>query len=867
MRKLIKLFFKNLLTAELVHHPKYRIAVIKWKYVSLRIRTLKKYLLYSTYTLILTILITSAGLYFYFSRGLPTLDELIKYRPNITTTVWSYDGKLIGEYAIEKRYVLPIDRIPKQLIQAFIAAEDARFFEHPGLDFFSILRAFIKNLWEGDVVQGGSTITQQVAKSLLSPEKTLKRKAKEAILAYRIEKNLSKNEILHLYLNQIYLGHGAYGVQAAAKNYFHKDVSELSLAEISTLAGLPQAPSKYSPAINPGKAKERQLYVLYRMLEEGFINIVEATDAMNSELKIYPNEEISRKVVPYFSEYIRKYLEKTFGADTLYREGLTVFTTVDVSMQRAAQKALRKGLFALDKRQGYRGPEKHLKIDEIESYIKTIEAGQKHFSLTEGEVYEGIVIDVNSDKGFTIVKIGQNTAGKIDIKDMRWARKPDPNVLYYRTAVHDPAEVFSEGDVIKVKLVGKADKKGYLDLSLFQEPEVQGAMLSIDPENGFVKMMVGGFDFEKSKFNRAVQSLRQPGSAFKPIIYSAALDKGYTPSSIIVDAPLSFRSNNRNIAWRPQNYDHRFHGPTTLRKALVKSRNIVTIKIVRDLGLEYIIDYAKKMGIKSALAKDLSLSLGSSSLTLLELTSAYSLFPAGGKKHAPVFITKIIDRDGKIVMQYETAEAVSNKTVNGTNVSGLKSDATGEKRTGVSSGTGKMSESDGISPQTAYIMTSLLQGVVQHGTGWRARSLNRPVGGKTGTTNDYIDAWFIGFTPDLVTGTWVGFDDRRVLGKGETGSNAAAPLFVDYMANTFEGKPVKEFPVPAGIEFATIDEKSGLLAYEGQKNNTVVEAYKKGTAPAKRAKKRPITIQTKKKTTNTVKIATVSAQQAKTTAR
>lgn len=860
MKKVIKLFFKNLLTAELLHHPKYRIAVMKWKYVSLSIRTLRRYLLYSTYTLISIFLIATTGLYFYFARGLPTLDELIKYRPNITTTVYSSDDKLIGEYAIEKRYVLPISRIPEQLIQAFIAAEDARFFDHPGLDFFSILRAFIKNVLEGDVVQGGSTITQQVAKSLLSPEKTLERKAKEAILAYRIEKNLSKNEIMHLYLNHIYLGHGAYGVQAAAKNYFNKDVSELNLAEISTLAGLPKAPGKYSPAINPGKARERQLYVLYRMLEEEFINIVEATDAMNSELKIHPNDKINGEMAPYFAEYIRIYLEKKFGANTLYRDGLTVFTTLNLTMQKAAQKALKKGLLALDKRRGYRGPAKHLEPHEIDNYIKTLESKQKNFSLIEGQIYEGVVIDVNSNKGFTIIKVGEGISGKIDIKNMQWARKPDPNVLHYETKVQDPAEVFTKGDVVKVKLMRNADKKEYLDLSLFQEPEVQGAMLSIDPENGFVKMMVGGFDFEKSKFNRAIQSLRQPGSAFKPIIYSAAIDKGYTPSSIIVDVPLSFRSNKRNIAWRPQNYDHRFHGPTTLRKALVKSRNIVTIKIVQDLGLDYIIDYAKNMGIKSALAKDLSLSLGSSSLTLLELTSAYSIFPAAGKKHAPVFITKIIDREGKTIEQFEVSEPFNIKPAGDTDVTKLKKNTTMEKANWLSLETNNMSESYTISPQTAYIMTSLLQGVVQNGTGWRAKSLDRPVGGKTGTTNDYIDAWFIGFVPDLVTGTWVGFDNRKSLGKGETGSNAAAPLFIDYMAEIFEEKPVKDFPVPSGMEFATIDSNSGLLAYEGQKNNTVLEAYLKGTAPEKRVKKRSNEIKKKDETINEVKVSTVSNQ-------
>jgi len=833
MTKTNKPFFKNLLASYLNRHPGYNV-VIKWKYVSLRIRKLKRYLLYSAYTLIIISLLTTAGFYYYFARGLPTLDELLEYRPDIVTRVYSYDGELIGEYAIETRYVLPIERIPRQLIQAFIAAEDARFFDHPGLDFFSIFRAFIKNVWEGDVVQGGSTITQQVAKSLLSPEKTLERKAKEAILAYRIEKNLSKDAILHLYLNQIYLGHGAYGVQAAARNYFDKDVSELTLAEISTLAGLPQAPSKYSPAINPGKARERQLYVLYRMLEEGYINIVEATDAMNADLKIYQKEDINGKVAPCFAEYIRIYLEETYGADALYREGLTVYTTVDVGMQKAAQKALREGLFALDKRQGYRGPVVHLQADKIEGYLDALETKHQKLHVSEGEMHEGVVIEVNSKERFTKVKVGSDTAGKIPLKDMRWARKPDPDIVHYKASVKDPAEVFSVGDVVKVKVRGKAGTGGFLDLSLFQEPKVQGAMLSIDPENGFVRMMLGGFDFETSKFNRAVQSLRQPGSAFKPIIYSAAIDKGYTPSSIILDRPLSLRGNAGDTAWRPQNYDQRFHGPTTLRTALVKSRNIVTIKIVRETGLDYIIDYARRLGIESDLSRDLSLSLGSSSLTLLELTSAYSVFPAGGKRVSPVFITKIVDRDGKIVERHEALKPLEDKGKKVEESVDLKEAASSEEESGAQDNTGNLPEGYAISPQTAYIMSSLLQGVVQEGTGWRAKALERPVGGKTGTTNDYIDAWFIGFTPDLVTGVWVGFDEREPLGQDETGSNAASPIFVNYMADVLKEKPVRDFPVPADIEFAKIDLKTGLLAYRGQKENTVVEGYKKGTAPKRR---------------------------------
>ncbi len=835
MTKKIRAYFNRLISSYIARHPGTSIAIIQWNYVSLSIRKLRKLLLNVVYILCAASAVTVAGLYYYFAKDLPTLDELTKYRPNIVTQVFSQDGVLIGEYAIEKRYVLPLSKIPKRLVQAFIAAEDARFFDHPGLDFFSIFRAFIKNVREGDVVQGGSTITQQVAKSLLTPERTLDRKAKEAILAYRIEKNLTKDEIIHLYLNQIYLGHGAYGVQAAARNYFNKDVSELTLTEISTLAGLPQAPSKYSPAANPAMARGRQLYVLYRMVEEGYINIVEATDAMNTELKVHPLVDINGGVAPYFAEYVRIYLEEAYGADRLYREGLTVHTTLDAGMQKAAQKALKAGLIEVDKRQGYRGPVKQLAVGEIDEYIKTLEEDKGNQRLKKGNIYEGVVVEIDSRKKYAGVKLGDKAYGRIPLEDMRWARKPDPEIPFYKARISDPSEALTVGDVIQVRLTAKGGKKGYHRLSLFQEPLVQGALLSIDPANGFVKMMVGGYDFEISKFNRAVQAMRQPGSSFKPIIYAAAIDKGYTPSSIIVDAPLSFRGSSKGTTWRPQNYDHKYYGPTTLRNALVTSRNIVTIKLVRDIGLDYIINYARKMGIESPLARDLSLSLGSSSLSLLELTSAYSVFPGGGKRHKPLFITKITDRDGNILEQHETDPSWGPAEDQQQLAPFPHAEPKGAAIPGEDV---PLPEGYAISPQTARIMSSLLEGVVEDGTGKRAKVLERPAGGKTGTTNDYIDAWFIGFTPDLVTGTWVGYDERQSLGKSGTGSMAASPIFVDYMSEVYRDKPVKDFPLPDNMDVRKIDSRSGLLAYSGQQENVIVGYYKKGTAPTRRAERK-----------------------------
>jgi len=779
-------------------------------------------------------LISSAGIYFYLTKDLPALTSIADYRPDIITKVYSDEGILIGEFATERREVIPISKAPALLIQAFVAAEDARFFEHEGIDFFSIFRAFIKNVRAGGVVQGGSTITQQVAKSLLTSDRTFKRKFKEAVLAYRIENSLSKNEILYLYLNQIYLGHGAYGVQAASQNYFHKSVDKLNLAEMAILAGLPQAPSKYSPATNPEMARERQTYVLNRMVDEGYINVVDATDAMNTAIEVHPIADLNYENAPHFTEHIRRYLEYKYGADTLYTQGLSVFTTVNLENQKSAERALKKGLYALDKRQGYRGPIRNVAEDEIEKLLEGFDAGREKNPIQKGGIYEALVTEVNSEKKYTEVRLGKETRGRIPLSDIRWARKPDPEVAFFDVAIKDPADVFSAGDVIQVEVKGSIGEGGSLSLSLYQEPLVQGALLSMDPKNGHVKAMVGGFDFKTSKFNRAIQSIRQPGSSFKPIVYSAALDRGYTPASIIMDSPIIYKGDEDILTWKPQNYEEKFYGPTTLRTALTKSRNIVTIKIMQDLGIDYVIDYARRMGIKSHLNRDFSIALGSSGLSLLELTTAYSIFPAGGKRTTPTFITKIVDRDGNVLEELSQA----NYKGEASEEEGVKEEATAEAAEAEDPGIAELPDSlrnlpEGyaISPQTAYLMTSMLQGVVQNGTGWRAKQLERPVAGKTGTTNDLFDAWFTGFTPDLVTGTWVGFDQEAPLGKYETGSGAAAPIWVDYMKEIYKDRPVEDFPIPKGITFTRIDARSGLLAPPKQEEDVIFECFREGTAP------------------------------------
>jgi len=743
---------------------------------------------------------TIAGIYFYLNENLPKISSLKDYRPPVITTIYSDDNRKIGEFYKERRIVMPLSKMPKMLKEAFIAAEDARFYKHKGIDILSIIRAFYKNIEAGTIVQGGSTITQQVTKSFfLTPEKSYTRKAKEAILAYRIDKTFTKDEILYLYLNQIYLGHGAYGVEAASENYFGKSAQELTLAECSLLAGLPQAPSRYSPFRYPEKAKQRQIYTLNRMVAEGYITNPQATEAINIELDIKPRRNWYIEEVPVYTEHIRRYIEKTYGTDALYKNGLNIYTAVNIEMQKIAREEIEKGLYGLDKRQGYRGPIAHLAPEEIESYALMLQSKLEKSPLEEGTLATGVVIEVD-DKNDTVTVRTGNTLGVIKIKDMRWARKPNPEIAYYEARVKHPSQVLKIGDVIRVKIKEKIFNTDRWWLALEQSPKAQAALLCIGSEAGHVKVMVGGKDFRESQFNRAVQSRRQPGSAFKPIIYAAAIDKGYTPATTIIDSPIVFEDMQRDFTWKPKNYKERFYGPTLFRKAIEKSRNVVTIKILRDIGVEYAVDYARKLGITSNLSKNLSIALGSSGLSLLELTKAYSVFNNLGYLVHPIFITKIVDRDGTVI---EEANPVREKV---------------------------------IESSTAYIITSLLEGVVKHGTGHRVRALNRPVAGKTGTTNDLYDAWFLGYTPRYTTGTWVGFDKESPLGKGETGSRAASPIWLGFMKRVLADKPIRVFQVPEGVVFTKIDAETGLLPIS-ESEKTVFECFKEGTVPTQFTKK------------------------------
>jgi penicillin-binding protein 1A len=741
--------------------------------------------------LLMVAVIGAFGAYRHLAADLPRIDSLVDYRPPIISSVYADDGRKIGEFYTERRIVIGLDQIPQRLRQAFVAAEDSRFYQHRGIDLVSIARAFFKNLEAGTIVQGGSTITQQVTKSfLLTPERSYSRKIKEAILAYRIDRVFSKDEILYLYLNQIYLGHGAYGVAAAAENYFDKPVADLSLAECAMLAGLPQAPSRYSPFSHPERARQRQRYVLNRMVEEGMVSPAEARVAAETELEIKPRRNWFFEEVPVYTEHVRRYVIERYGEKRLLNDGLQIYTAVDTAAQKAARNEIDKGLRALDKRRGYRGPLEQLTAEGAKEWIAHRTADDPP---VPGEIREAVVTAVDDRSGKVRVDLGPR-AGVIQMAGMQWARPLDPVSGKAAGRLETPGQILKVNDLVQVRVEAAGQDAAPLTLALEQVPRVEGALLCLENGTGQVKAMIGGRDFAASQFNRAVQSRRQPGSAFKPIIYAAAIDKGYTPASMLIDAPIIYHDEARDFTWKPRNYGRRFHGPTSLRRALAQSRNVVTVKLLRDIGVPYVIDYARRLGITSPLAPNLSIALGSSGVSLLELVQAYSVFANRGERVAPIFVTRIVDRDGRVLEEAE------------------------DRREPV------------ISPATAYIVTSLLESVVQEGTGQRVKALGRPVAGKTGTTDDLHDAWFMGYTAGFTTGVWVGFDDDTPLGEGETGARAASPIWLGFMQTLLQDRPVEVFTVPEGVVFAKIDAETGLLAI-AESRETRFECFKEGTEP------------------------------------
>ncbi len=759
------------------------------------------------------------GAYMMVSASLPKVDTLADYTPPIVTTIYSDDEKIISEFAQERRILVPIDKIPRQLVQAFVSAEDSKFFQHRGIDLISITRAAFKNVLAGGIRQGGSTITQQVAKSLLlTPERKFSRKFKEAILAWRMEQKLSKEDILFLYLNQIYLGHGAYGVQAAAENYFGKNVDTLSLEECAMLAGLPQAPSRYSPFHNYDKAKTRQTYVLSRMVEEGYITRQQADEAAAKKVSIQPPNARQIAGAAYFTEQVRRYLEEQYGSEIINTGGLKVYTTMNVAMQQAAQLSVQANLIQHDLRRGYRGPLRILNAREEADFLARQDEIYSQ-PPAKNSVVEGILIGAKGNNAQ--VRIGRFTGSlPLDKGGLANNLRVVPRGQSVKRS-KERALTLPIGSVVRVKIENNSSEG--LSFSLFQDPAAQGAFIVLNPHSGEVKALVGGYDFGHSQFNRAIQARRLPGSAFKPLIYAAALDKGYTPATIMLDTPVIYRAKGEDgteTLWKPKNYDENFTGVTTLRQALAHSYNVVTVKMLQDIGVGYAISYAKKLGIESPLNRDLTLALGSSAVSPMELARAYCVFANGGVLIRPVYITRVVDRYGNILESTDPADFPAGP-------------GPGQKLI-------QQSPQRVISPETAYLITNLLESVVKDGTGSRAKVLQRAVACKTGTTNDQKDAWFVGYSPRLLAVSWVGYDQERSLGPLETGSKAAAPAWVEFMQKIIQDQPREEFPVPDGIEFRPIDPATGLLVPEDSPNLTI-EAYAPGTAPTRYAleKKEP----------------------------
>ncbi len=804
-----------------------------------------------------TTIMTIAALLFYYSRDLPKLDTLKDYNPPVISEVFATDGTKVGEFWMEKRIVLTPQEMPKVIVQAIVASEDDRFFEHKGIDYQGIVRAFIENLKAGHVVQGGSTITQQVTKSLLlSKERTLDRKIKEAILATRIEKNFNKDEILNLYLNQTFFGNRAYGVEAAARNYFHKSAKELNIAEAAMIAGLAKAPSLYSPLRDVPQAKARQEYVIDRMFEVGYITKEQKERAKQTKLIIYKentDKDFNLRYAPWFTEYIRKVVQEKYGEQVPYTHGLKIDTTLDLNFQQAAERAVNRGLRELDKREGYGGPirhfngkeeiktfldETHLKLIQEENQIIEIplpdpvkkDLASMPTPIKPDRYYEAVIVNLDRKNQNLEIKVG-HVSGTIRVHDYAWARKRNLDSAGYDGTyyIRDPHPTFAEGDLVQVKLKkpGEAEIKekeyesGKTYFSLEQKPEVEGALFSYEPQSGFVRAMVGGKDFKESEFNRALQALRQTGSAIKPLIYSAALDKGYTLNSMIEDAPLYYEYSPGRF-WSPQNYGGGFKGPTSFRSALVNSRNVVTVRILMDIGLDYTVAYARKLGITSPMKRVYSMALGANDLKLSELSRAYGTFITGGIRPELVFIKRITDRFGQVLEEYHPRNIVPfEQQLDEIKKSGKKP-ARGEKGYNQalydsalpSIEEEKLDLTDiekqilygsyipegyAISPRTAYTMVQLMNDIVNFGTGFKVKALGKPAAGKTGTTNDETDVWFVGFVPDLFAGVWVGFDKVQKIGSRETGGNTAAPIFLYYMQEILKDKPVAPFVIPKEI--------------------------------------------------------------------
>ncbi len=853
-------------------------------------------------------LLGTTALYFAYISVKKTLPEIIKiedYQPLMVSQVFDRNGKKIGEFYRERRVVIPYKEMPEHVVKSFLAAEDDQFFQHSGINLQALFRAFVANMRAGRNVQGGSTITQQVAKTLfLTSERTMTRKIKDILLALQIEKNLTKEDILYLYLNQIYFGQSAYGIEMAAQTYFRKPAKKLTIPEAAMLAGLPKAPSDYSPVRNPIRAKERQTYVIHRLADIKYITSAQAEEFIKEPVTVYLKEEYESKA-PFYLETIRQLLVDQLGEDLILNQGAKIVTGLDIDKQVAANESMVLGLKELDKRQGFRGPTKVLESNsDYEEFLdkakKTIisESNPERTILPDGtfaevdivnkgkliskkvtgdakvlpdylvigKSYEAIVNSVDDQLGYVEVLL-PDSRGLIDFETMMWARKVNMDVKPENDQIKKPSQALKKGDVVLVKItadkyIEKVDtavknkkakiKKAfplnitkYITVELDQEPIVEGSLLSLDQQSQDVLAMVGGYSFTRNEYNRALQAARQTGSSFKALIYAAALEKGYNPSTKIIDAPLVYKQADGEGAegqgdekiWKPANHGREFSGEITMRNALVRSLNIPSVKIVEDIGVNFSMEFAQRLGIFSKLNPDYTLVLGSSSVTLYEMTKAFSQFGRLGKRIRPMIVKKVIDRNGKILLEnlsldsrfLKELEPIEQKFTE------MKQqyDVVDQNSENNDSPFFFNNPEQLIKPEVAYVITDMLRGTVtdSFGTGQRAGELGREVAGKTGTTNGYVDAWFIGYTAQIATGVWVGFDKEQSIGKGEVGGRAALPIWLNYMKVSHENLPKVSFPVPDGVKTVKIDADSGKLANSASPR-VIDQSFIDGTEPS-----------------------------------
>jgi penicillin-binding protein 1A len=849
----------------------------------------------------------------YFSFDLPKISTLADYKPPIPSQIMAKDGTVLAEIGEQKREVVAMDEVPEFIIDAFLSAEDDSFYQHTGVDYNGVLRAFIVNLKAGRVVQGGSTITQQVAKSLLlNRERSISRKIKDILLAQRIEKKFTKEEILFLYLNQVYLGGGYYGIKAAFKGYFGKELFEATVAEAAMVAGLLVAPGKYSPYINPKFAKKRQAYVLKRMYANHKISEDEYQLAVKEKIK-YKLKKKTGFRAGHFTDWIRQKVVEEVGEESFLRNGYKIYTTLDWQLQQKAEKEVLKGVKNIDKRQGFKGPLRNIITEEE---ITDLEVGlrkqlyksrseyftldhelKRDYELTfheekyqelkdkfaekvkeltpsifypgivsedpflefleEGKSYEAVVTKISDSSRVIYASVGGQTA-IIPYEHFRWAHErkisQDKNLFPY---VMHPSKIVSKGDVILVEIVKKktslfrhlhksylkkyldttrtkrlerielAKKESYILAKLDQIPDAEGALVSIAPGSGEIVSMVGGVDFSKSQFNRALQSKRQPGSCFKPFLFAAGLEEGMTPATTIIDSPEALAGVDETLKWKPRNYDGKFKGPITFRRALEESRNVPTIKIANTIGIQKITDFIKRINLNAEVDQDLSVALGSFGVSLMDIVKTYGIFPNKGKLIHPKAIISVMDRDGNPV----EISFFKREVPQITEIEPKKEELLDEENLEEINPYLENLEGDYVyDSRLSYIMTNLLRGVVLHGTGRGAKSVSPFIGGKTGTTNNYVDAWFLGFSANLVTGVWTGFDNNETLGWGETGAKAALPIWRGFMKEGSKRLGERDFVPPKGIINVLVDKETGELAKDSA-SVTFMESFVDGTEP------------------------------------